>query len=228
MAGERAELVGDWGAGAVWRITSGVFPSNAYFCAADVPGGGILIDPGLDAEAVDAALSELRLRPHQVFCTHGHFDHVGGAAYFQTRYGCEVFLHEADVRTMKAANFLLMALRIPAKVRLPEVTFVGGDASVDVGGRPMTFRSAPGHTPGSCVLEFGEAWFTGDTLYRRGIGLSRLPGEDTALLRETVLALWPELTERRGVYPGHGDCTDGATLRAENDALADFLGLVTR
>ena len=43
-----ADLVGTWGGGDVWRVTAGVFPSNAYFCRAGVPGGGILVDPGLE------------------------------------------------------------------------------------------------------------------------------------------------------------------------------------
>jgi hydroxyacylglutathione hydrolase len=221
-----ATVVGTWGSGAVWRVTSGSFPSNAYFCEADVPGGGVLIDPGLDGPAIDAALTAQGLRPHQVFCTHGHFDHTAGASWFQARYGCEVFLHEADVRTMRSSNFLLMALRIPEKVTPAEVTFVPDDASIDVAGRPMRFRPAPGHTPGSCVLEFGNAWFTGDTVYRRGVGLSALPGSDEATLRASILSLWPDLTEDRAVFPGHGDCADGATVRTGNDSLAAFLGLV--
>lgn len=219
-------MVGNWGGGAVWRVTSGAFPSNAYFCEADVPGGGVLVDPGLDGPAIDAALSEHGLRPSQVFCTHGHFDHTGGASHFQSAYGCEVFLHRADARTMRGSNFLLMALRIPSRVTSADVTLVADDACIDVAGRPMRFRPAPGHTPGSCVLEYGDAWFTGDTLYRRGLGLSQLPGADQDTLRASILRLWPDLTSERTVYPGHGDRADGTTVRTGNDALAAFLGLV--
>lgn len=221
-----ATVVGDWGGGAVWRITSGVFPSNAYFCAADVPGGGILIDPGLDAPTIDAELGELGLRPHQVFCTHGHFDHTGGAAHFQQRYGCEVFLHRADAKTMSSSNFLLMALKIPQRVPAGDVSLVDDGFAADVAGRPLRFHHAPGHTPGSCVLELGTAWFTGDSLYRRGVGLNKLPGEDQEQLRRSILGLWPGLTAERTVFPGHGDVADGETLRTENRALAAFLGAV--
>jgi hydroxyacylglutathione hydrolase len=221
-----ATVVGDWGGGAVWRVTSGAFPSNAWFAEADVPGGGVLVDPGLDGPAIDAALSAHGLRPHQVFCTHGHFDHTAGASWFQTRYGCEVFLHEADARTMRGSNFLLMALRIPQRVTLADVTLVADDACIDVAGHPLRFRPAPGHTPGSCVLELGSAWFTGDTLYRHGLGLSQLPGADEQLLRATLLDLWPGLTVDRTVYPGHGDPGDGEAVRTGNHALAGFLGLV--
>ena len=36
----------------------------------------------------------------------------------------------------------------------------------------------PGHTPGSCLVKIGNVIFTGDTLYKSGIGLSHLPGEN--------------------------------------------------
>jgi glyoxylase-like metal-dependent hydrolase (beta-lactamase superfamily II) len=111
-------------------------------------------------------------------------------------------------------------------VQAADVTLVDDDFSADVAGHPLCFRPAPGHTPGSCVLELGAAWFTGDTLYRRGVGLNHLPGEDQTALRATVLGLWPQLTAGRSVHPGHGESADGATLRTENEALAAFLGLV--
>ena len=221
-----ASVVGHWGRGAVWCISSGRVASNAYFCEADVGGGGILIDAGLDGPTIDAQLNEHGLRPHQVFCTHGHFDHVGSAAYFQKKYGCQVFMHQADERTMKASNFLLMALKIPQKITLPVVTFVENQFTLDVNGQLLRFLAAPGHTPGSCVIEFGSAWFTGDTLYSRGVGLSKLPGEDSEMLKRSVLHLWNRLTVERIVYPGHGAVSDGASIRHENRKLLKFLGLI--
>jgi glyoxylase-like metal-dependent hydrolase (beta-lactamase superfamily II) len=219
-------VVGEWGGGKVWRVTSGVFPSNAYFCETGLPEGGLLIDPGLDGHSIDAQLQEQGLRPHQVFCTHGHFDHAGSASYFQEKYGCPVFMHEGDARTLKASNFLLMAFKIPVKIGLPEVTFVDDRFSIEVNDRVLRFLPTPGHTPGSCIIELGDAWFTGDTLYSQGVGLSKLPGENRELLRSSILGLWDRLTVGRTIYPGHGDISDGATLRRENLTLLKFLGLL--
>ena len=219
-----ATLAGNWGGGSVWRVTSGAFPSNAYFCEADVPGGCILIDAGLDGPAIDAEMAERGLRPHQVFCTHGHFDHAGSASFFQKKYGCQIFMHKADARTLKSSNFLLMVLQIPQKVDLPEVTYIEDGFLIDIAGRPLTYMSAPGHTPGSCVVEFGSAWFIGDTLYSRGVGLSSLPGEDAEMLKKSIRGLWDGLTAERTIYPGHGDVADGASIRSENRALLKFLG----
>lgn len=221
-----ATLAGNWGGGAVWCVTSGAFPSNAYFCEAEVPGGCILIDAGLDGPAIDAEMAERGLRPHQVFCTHGHFDHAGSAAYFQKKYGCEVFMHQADARTLKASNFLLMAFKIPQKIELPTISYIEDQFSIEINGQPLTYFSAPGHTPGSCVIEFGSAWFTGDTIYSRGVGLSSLPGEDAETLKQSIHGLWDRLTANRIIYPGHGNAADGASIRSENRELLKFLELI--
>lgn len=218
-------LVGNWGGGAIWRVTSGAFSSNAYFCETDVPGGCILIDAGLDGPTIDVAMSAHGLRPNQVFCTHGHFDHAGSASYFQKKYACQVFMHQADARTLKASNFLLMAFNIPQIIELPDITYVENNQEIDICGQPITFIAAPGHTPGSCVLQFGSAWFTGDTIYSRGVGLSSLPGENAKTLKQSILALWDGLTGERMIYPGHGKEADGASVRHENLALLKFLEL---
>ena len=219
-----ATVVGNWGGGKVWRVTSGAIQSNAYFCEANVPGGGILIDAGLDGPAIDSQMAEHGLRPHQVFCTHGHFDHAGSAAYFQKKYGCPVFMHAADARTLKSSNFLLMVLKIPLKIEQPIVTYINDQFSIDINGQPLKYLSAPGHTPGSCVIEFGTTWFTGDTVYSRGVGLSSMPGEDSQLLRESILHLWDGIKAGRLICPGHGESMDGAAVRVENRALLKFLG----
>lgn len=221
-----ATMVGNWGGGAVWRVTSGTIPSNSYFCEADVPGGCILIDAGLDGPTIDAEMAEHGLRPHHVFCTHGHFDHAGSAAYFQNKYGCQVFIHKADMRTLKASNFLLMVLKVSQRIELPNATYVNDGFAIDINGQTLTYLSAPGHTPGSCILEFGSAWFTGDTLYSRGVGLSSLPGEDSETLKQTIFSLWDSLTIDRIIYPGHGNPANGALIRSANLSLLKFLGLL--
>ena len=214
-----ATVVGNWGGGEVWCVTSGAVQSNAYFCEANVPGGGILIDAGLDGVAIDRQMIEQGLRPHQLFCTHGHFDHAGSADYFQKKYGSQIFMHKSDARTLKSSNFLLMALKIPHRIQLPEVTYIDANFTIDVGGHALRYHFAPGHTPGSCVIEFGTAWFTGDTIYSRGVGLSSIPGEDSQLLRQSILSLWNGIEAGRLICPGHGESMDGAVIRGENTAF---------
>lgn len=215
--------VGDWGGGVITQIHRGHFPSNAYAVAL---GGGacVLVDPGLDGPGIDADLRAAGLRPTHVVCTHGHFDHVGSASFFQDTYGAPVYLHTKDQKTLDRQNFLLLAFKIPHKIQRPRVTWVDDGAALDLGGATFTFQPAPGHTPGSCVVSVGDAMFTGDTLYARGVGLSKLPGEDPDVLRATIRGLWPDLRAGRLVCPGHGPVADAAALRADNHALLAFLG----
>ena len=107
--------------GRIWTVTNGIFPSNCYLCATDVPGECFIVDPGLDATPIEAALTQHGLAARAVLCTHGHFDHAGSAAHFQKVHGCPVYLHQRDIKTLRSSNFLLMAFKIPARMATPEV-----------------------------------------------------------------------------------------------------------
>lgn len=216
--------MGGWGGGQSWRITAGEFPSNAYVCALGETRDCVVVDPGLDGESILQGLAALQLQPRGVACTHGHFDHLGSAAVLQQTYGCPVWLHAEDRQTMQRSNFLLMAFKLAARIQLPAPTLLSGpDARVTVGKTALRFRHAPGHTPGSCIVELGQAWFTGDTLYARGVGLSRLPGEDAAQLRASLRGLWPDLGEVPVVLPGHGGAASGEDIKQHNAPLRAFL-----
>ena len=219
------ELVGHWGGGNVWRVSSGEFISNAYLCGTE-DNRCVLIDGGLDPVSIGLSMQKLLLIPSAVFCTHGHFDHAGSAAFFQRKYKIPVFLHSADHKLLRSSNFLLMAFKLASRIEQPsKITAVISGQMLDVAGYTLTFHGAPGHTPGSCVIELGTALFTGDTIYKQGVGLSNLPGEKPDILKQSIMSLWPLLTAGRTVYPGHGDCGSGAEVRATNRDLLNFLGL---
>lgn len=206
----------------IWAVTAGDFPANSFICLTGASGEGFLVDSGLDPEPIDAALRALDCQPAHVFCTHGHFDHIGSALFFQQRYGSEVHLHSADVSIARANNFVLMAMKREARITLPSLSLVEDGASFTFGERSLTFLSTPGHTPGSCSLIWGAHLFTGDTLFARGVGLSKLPGEDVARLRSTIRSLWTLLDDVT-VHPGHGPSAPGSAVKRDNAALRAFL-----
>lgn len=208
----------------IWRVVNQIYPSNTYICATGDLGGCFLVDPGTDPKAIDGALISLGLSPRQIICTHGHFDHVGSAAFFQEKYGASCYLHGADLKTLRGSNFLLMALKIPFTMRVPRIEEAEG-LVVTLGEQELRVLTAPGHTPGSCILHYGQTLFTGDTLYSYGVGLSKLPGENPKLLKDTLLALWDQLPLEANVFPGHGDGAIFASIRSDNTPLRHFLGL---
>lgn len=208
----------------IWLITAGSFSSNSYIASDGTSDGAVLFDVGLDETAIMAGLQALGRRPSAIYCTHGHFDHVGTAASLQRRYGLQVFLHEADAKTSKANNLLLMLLNSSERVEEPEYTLVTNGFEANVGPDRVRFRHSPGHTPGSCVITLRSHLFTGDTIYSRGIALAKTPGEKKSQLRATILELWDALPDFV-VHPGHGPSSPGAVLQTANGPLRAFLGL---
>lgn len=208
----------------VWQVCAGVFPANSYVWRGPGPGEAVLIDAGLDPEPIDAALTALGLRPLAVFCTHGHFDHIGSTAFFQDKYGAPVHLHADDLKVAKAANFLMMAFKIPAKLKLPRFDLLQGEAGeTPVGGAAVRHRLLPGHSPGSCFLQIGDVLFSGDTMYAAGVGLSKVPGEDPAVLRRSLRRVWDEIAPETLVCPGHGRTARYVDIRSGNRDLAAFI-----
>lgn len=214
--------------GSIWKVVNEAYNSNTYICPTNTPGECFLVDPGLDAPAIEAGLTEVGLVPRAIFCTHGHFDHAGTALVFQNKYGARVYLHVDDVKTLKASNFLLMSFKRPERVQLPTLDLVTGDVTdIGVGGQTLRYRSTPGHTPGSCVLELGDTVFTGDTLFAWSMGMSQLPGEDPEMLRQSIQGLWNRYPMETVILPGHGRSTAFGALKQDNRVLLEFLGMVS-
>ena len=86
-------------------VRNGVFPSNTYLLKSPLNNACLLIDPGLDTRAIDDKITELNLMPVAIVCTHGHFDHIGSVSYFKTKFDIPYYLHEADLKLSKSANF---------------------------------------------------------------------------------------------------------------------------
>jgi hydroxyacylglutathione hydrolase len=187
------------------------------------PTACVLIDPGLNREAIEADFAESGWMPHAVLCTHGHFDHLGSAAWAQERYQVPVYLCAADLKLAKMANFLLTACKLPQRISLPEFTLLPPNATVVVGGKAFTFHAIPGHTPGSAGITVDGLLFSGDSLYARRTALSQLPGEDHDQLRQSLRQLFTWIAGDVIVYPGHGGSTTIADVQQHNEELRAFL-----
>lgn len=184
----------------------------------------VVIDPGGDFETIKAKLEALGARVEAIVHTHTHIDHVGATAPLQRLSGARASIHEQD-------RFLYDLLPVQAAmlgIDMPETVEMDGgllDGSVlDAGAISMGVLHTPGHTPGSCTFVVkdhagAQHVFTGDTLFRRGIGRTDLWGGDSATimksLREKILALPDDAI----VVAGHGPTTTIGAERAGNPFL---------
>jgi hydroxyacylglutathione hydrolase len=142
-----------------------------------------LVDPG-DPDVALALAAAHGVRPRWILHTHGHADHTGGTARVAATLGAEVLGHAAD-----AGGFP------------PDVDLAPRDR-LALGRLRLRVHAAPGHTPGSILLEAGENLLTGDTLFWAGCGNCK-GGGDPARLAGTFLGVIAALDGALVVQPGH-------------------------
>ena len=209
----------------VHRVVNDHVASNTYICET-APGDCIVVDPGLSGEAIEAKVAQLGLRVRGIFCTHGHFDHLGSAHEMRELHDAPVHMHRDDVRLSRSANFLLMACKIDRRITCPTIDHRVDDAFTTlVDGDPLRFVHAPGHTPGSCLIEWRGLLFSGDTIYRDGVGLVDFPGEDKQQLAASIVASWDRFPDTHWLLPGHGSGGAFGDVKRSNLALREMIGL---
>lgn len=160
----------------------------------------------------------------RIILTHGHLDHVGGAAELKRRLSAEVRIHELDAPMMRDADAWDDQLEMfGMEVEPAEVgTFAGGDV-FSTGEHDFEVIHTPGHTAGSVSL-FDRATgvlISGDTVFVNGVGRWDLHTGNYQDLVKSVKRLM-EL-DAIDLYPGHGPCAIGDANRRIAGAIR-YLG----
>ncbi len=186
-------------------------------------GEAIVIDGGDDVEGIARRLARHGLRPRYLVHTHAHFDHIGALGPLRERCGGAGLLHHADGPLYAA---LAQQARWAGLGDLQPVALDGdltdGDVLVAGSVRLRTIHT-PGHTPGSTSFALDDAGattlFSGDTLFRGGVGRWDLGGtslEDIVASIRTKLLVYPDDT---AVVCGHGPSTTIGAERTTNPFL---------
>ena len=211
----------------VIRVKNRDLAANTYLVRTASPGECLLIDPGLDREAIAAALERAALVPVAIFATHGHFDHIGSAEHFRRTYAVDLHLHPADDRGARSSNFLMMAFKLSERIDPPKA-FVPLESGFtwSQGADTVTVVHVPGHTPGSVILDVNGRLFSGDTIYRDDVWLTKLPDGDRPALVDSVRGVWDAFPDGAEVLPGHGGGATFGEIKRSNAPLRELLGLV--
>jgi glyoxylase-like metal-dependent hydrolase (beta-lactamase superfamily II) len=210
------------------KIQAGIIPvtpfqQNCTILFDDDTKQGVVVDPGGDVDSILAAIRENGITLNEIWLTHGHIDHAGGADELREALAIPVIgPHEAD-------RFLLDQLEVQAKrfgvstaVRnvVPDRFLEDGD-TVGFGDHVFDVFHCPGHSPGH-VIYFNRAQafaHLGDVLFAGSIGRTDLPGGDHATLlasiRDKVLPLGDDV----GFICGHGPGSKIGDERRSNPFL---------
>lgn len=192
-------------------IPNGMIEANCYVVMCPATREALVVDPGAEAERILAEVARMSARVTRIVHTHGHFDHIGATeavlAGLPERvpvaaHPADAYLYTPQARAMGAA----FGYPAPAQPVSPDEE-LRDTAELAVGDLRFEVIATPGHTPGSVSLLVGGVLLSGDTLFRRGIGRTDLPGGDEEAIYESILTRLYPLPVATRVLPGHGPAT---------------------
>lgn len=180
----------------------GQLQANCYFLIQD--NDCLIIDPADDASFILEELQRRNLRLAAMFATHGHFDHVMAAGEIQKSFNVPLYIFEEDMflidRLIQTAEHFLGYKPVIFKpVTVNQLTVIDF---------PFQIIKTPGHTPGSVCYYFEKEQiiFTGDTLFKQGIGRYDHSYSSKKDLMQSIKKIL-KLPEETIIYPGHGEET---------------------
>jgi hydroxyacylglutathione hydrolase len=189
---------------------------NTYFI--DGP-TRILIDPGhiqhfdhvrKGLENLDTKLEDIGL----IICTHAHPDHMESVQLFKAMPTLTT-MHEEEWHHLKKMENHISAMGINLDSFSPDFFLKEGDLSVK--GIDLNIFHTPGHSPGGISIYWPKhkTLFTGDLIFKNGIGRTDLPGGDSTLLKKSIIRLAD--LDSEWVLPGHG-----ATISGKSEVKMNF------
>ena len=207
----------------IHTIVSMPFAENTYVLWNPGNPEAVVIDPGLDPDAIVEFLYANQLQLAVILNTHGHADHIAGNGPLKQLHpdvplligvNDEPLLHDPILNVSRSFGFDILS---PAADRLlhdgDEFTFAN-----------ISFKTLeiPGHSPGHIAfLVKGEPnrVFGGDILFRDGIGRTDFPGGSFATLASGIRQKLFPLSPDTVIYPGHGPVTTIGYEQANNSFL---------
>jgi hydroxyacylglutathione hydrolase len=195
----------------------GPVSTNCYLIADRETKVAAVIDPAWDGNFILSEAKKRDWRIGELWYTHAHFDHFGGAAAVARMTNPTIALHPLDrgLWELKGGATLFgfdiepgpepgMALFHHQILRLGQVEF--------------EVRHTPGHTQGHVVFYCAseEVLFSGDLVFKGGVGRTDLPGGNWEMLVKSIQEQVYTLPEATLVLSGHGEYTSVGDEKREN------------
>lgn len=204
-----------------------LFEENTYVVSDSATSDAIIIDPGMsraeEHERLDAYVGEAGLKIKCIVLTHMHLDHCFGANGASKRYGAPIAASAGDaiLGVSIAGQAARFGIYMPESEAVRASVELSDGDTVDVGGEELLVIGVPGHSRGGIALYSadGRVVFTGDSLFRRSIGRTDLPGGNHEALVESVTTRLLSLPYDTLVLPGHGPSTTIGEERLGNPFL---------
>jgi glyoxylase-like metal-dependent hydrolase (beta-lactamase superfamily II) len=207
----------------------GPLQCNCSILGDEISREAIVVDPGDDIPRIMALLAKHSLTVKQIIITHGHIDHIAGAARLKRLTGAPVLYNQNDLPLVKMMGVQATWLGIPTPtVERPDDSLedgklitIGASPEQDQKGLTGSILHTPGHTEGSVCLYLPAQTLllAGDTLFAGSIGRTDLPGGNTHKILASIHDRLLTLPDEVNVIPGHGPRTTIWSERVLNPFL---------
>jgi glyoxylase-like metal-dependent hydrolase (beta-lactamase superfamily II) len=200
------------------------FAANCYIVASELTKRGMIIDPGVQAKDITEAVEELNISVSLIVLTHVHIDHF--SALDTVKNNTKAQLAVFDTSNIKASPKVSQVTKglvfVPFELPIqPDILLKDGD-TIDIDDLHFSVLYTPGHSSDSISFFGNGVVFSGDTLFRRKIGIPSpglYPGRDYKQLKESIHEKLLTLRDDTIVYPGHGAATTIGEERRLNRML---------
>jgi hydroxyacylglutathione hydrolase len=188
-------------------LVLGPVSTNTYLVADPDTRQAAVIDPAWDGQVILAEAKKRAWHIGQIWCTHAHFDHIGGVGDLARglKTAPVIALHPADRPLWEAQGGApLFGYFLPATPAPSLDLALGGD--LHLGSVTFEVRHTPGHTPGHCIFHCAdsEVCFCGDLIFQNGVGRTDLPGGDWEALVSSIRSQVFTMPEATRLLSGHG------------------------
>ena len=187
-------------------IKSGLLQTNSYIVSMEK--NCVIIDPAFAYQNIVDYISLHNLNVLGILLTHGHFDHIDASDALAKLYECHVYIGKDDVELVLDSNLngSKRYLRRDMRLNPKYITAFDKEIILKLDNFMIDVMFTPGHSRGSCCYLIGNQLFSGDTLFRNGIGRVDLPGGDEIAMDSSLRYIFT-LSNEVMVFPGHGDET---------------------
>jgi hydroxyacylglutathione hydrolase len=220
-------------------LVLGLVSTNVYLIADSESGEAAVIDPAWDGKLILDEAKKRGWRITQIWCTHAHFDHIGGVGELARGLtpAPVIALHPADRPLWDAqGGAAFFGISLPPSPA-PNLDLVHG-LQLQLGVLHFEVRHAPGHTPGLCIFYCADicaerspepaeglrrsagVCFCGDLIFAGGVGRTDLAGGDWDQLVRSIKTQVYTLSDGTRLLPGHGEETSVGEERLSNQWVA--------
>lgn len=187
----------------------GSIRTNCHIVTDEASMDAVIIDPADEAEKILQAVSKKGCKVKAVLLTHGHFDHMYGAAQVIAELRVPLYAGEEEEELLENPSFNLSVMGDYGPVGLKADYWLKDGERLSLGTLSFTVISTPGHTKGgiSYYMEEDGILFSGDTLFWEGVGRTDFPTGNGGVLVKSIQEKLMPLPDAVKVYTGHGAAT---------------------